>query len=159
MKTPGPPPKPTALRLLNGNAGKRKLNSEEPDVKPEIPPCPKQLSKIAKAEWKRMSKHLLSLGLISQIDRAFLAGYCTAYATWAEAEEELAKYGKVFKAPSGYPMASPYLAIRDNALNQIRAFGTEFGMSPSSRSRVKTSNPKQRNLFEEFLDGEEATGS
>jgi len=158
MKAPGPPPTPTNLKLLRGNPGKRKLSSTEPDPPTEIPSCPKYLNKIARVEWKRMAKQLLALGLISQLDRAFLAGYCTAYATWAEAEEQLEQYGKVFKSPSGYPMASPYLAIRDRALEQMRAFGTEFGMSPSSRSRVKVKNPKQRSLFEDFLDSEEETG-
>jgi P27 family predicted phage terminase small subunit len=158
MKTSGPPPQPTNLKILRGNPGKRKLSSTEPDPPPSIPSCPKYLNKVARVEWKRMAKELLSLGLISQLDRAFLAGYCTAYATWADAEEQLEQYGKVFKAPSGYPMASPYLAIRDRALEQMRAFGTEFGMSPSSRSRVKVKNPRQRSLFDDFLDGEEETG-
>ena len=62
MKTPGPPPTPTNLKLLRGNPGKRKLNANEPDPEPAIPPCPSHLDKVAKKEWRRISKELLALG-------------------------------------------------------------------------------------------------
>ena len=62
MKTPGPPPTPTNLKLLRGNPGKRKLNTNEPDPAPAIPPCPGHLDKVAKKEWRRISKELLALG-------------------------------------------------------------------------------------------------
>lgn len=156
MKTPGPPPTPTNLKVLRGNPGKRKLSTTEPDPTPAIPSCPAHLSKEARREWKRISKELLANGIVSKLDRACLAGYCDAYATWAEASKQLQEFGTVFKAPSGYPMASPYLAIRNTALDQMRAFLTEFGMSPASRSRVRTANPKQRSLFDDLdLDDDE----
>ena len=85
MKTPGPPPTPTNLKLLRGNPGKRKLNTNEPDPAPAIPPCPSHLDKVAKKEWRRISKELLALGIISKLDRAALGGYCDAYGRWAEA--------------------------------------------------------------------------
>ena len=155
MKTPGPPPTPTNLKLLRGNPGKRKLNSNEPDPEPAIPPCPSHLDKVAKKEWRRISKELLALGIISRLDRAALGGYCDAYGRWAEAAQQIQKYGLVFKSPSGYPMPSPYLAILHTALDQMRAFLSEFGLSPASRSRVKVANPKQRDLFGDFLDGDD----
>jgi hypothetical protein len=37
----------------------------------------------------------------------------------------------------------------------MRAFLTEFGLSPASRSRVRVANPKQRDLFDAFLDGDD----
>ena len=74
---------------------------------------------------------------------------------FGEAAQQIQKYGLVFKSPSGYPMPSPYLAILHTALDQMRAFLTEFGLSPASRSRVRVANPKQRDLFDDFLDGDE----
>ena len=52
-------------------------------------------------------------------------------------------------------MPSPYLAILHATLDQMRAFLTEFGLTPASRSRVKVANPKQRSLFDDFLDLDE----
>jgi P27 family predicted phage terminase small subunit len=151
----GRPPLPSNLKLVRGTARAKRLNSNEPDVRPAIPTCPTHLNDTAKSEWRRVTKLLLPLGLITKLDRACLGAYCAAYSTWVEACEQIERYGLGFKSPTGFPLQSPYVAIRDRALDQIRTFGSEFGMSPSARSRVKTTNPRQRNLFEEFLDGEE----
>ncbi len=150
MKTPGPPPTPTALKLLRGNPGKRPLNEDEPEAKVEVPTCPGHLSPVAKREWRRITKELFALGLVSKVDRAALGGYCDAYGRWAEAARQLQQYGLIVKSPNGYPMPSPYLAILTTALDQMRAFLTEFGMTPASRSRVKMTNPRQRELFDDF---------
>jgi len=129
-------PKPTALKVIEGNAGKRRLNENEP--KPTgIPTCPGHLSKEARKEWKRISKELLTCGLLTSVDRAALAGYCQAYARWVEAEEKVAHLGHVVKSPSGYPVQNPYLSIANTCLDQIRKFATEFGLTPASRSRLQ----------------------
>src|SRR5262249_22001030 len=37
-------PKPTRLKVITGNPGKRPLNEHEPRPEPQIPPCPSELS-------------------------------------------------------------------------------------------------------------------
>jgi P27 family predicted phage terminase small subunit len=76
------------------------------------------------------------MGLLCKIDRAALALFCQAWARWVEAEEALKRYGVMVKSPSGFPMQSPYLAVANKAMEQMRALLAEFGMSPSSRTRV-----------------------
>jgi P27 family predicted phage terminase small subunit len=76
------------------------------------------------------------MGLLSKIDRAALALFCQAWARWVEAEEALKRYGVMVKSPNGFPMQSPYLAVANKAMEQMRALLAEFGMSPSSRTRV-----------------------
>ncbi len=50
-------------------------------------------------------------------------------------------------------------SVQDTYNLAWRAFVTEFGLSPASRSRVRLANPKQRDLFDDFLDGDgEVTG-
>jgi P27 family predicted phage terminase small subunit len=95
------------------------------------------LDKIAKAEWKRISRELLSVGLLTEVDRSALAAYCAAFARWVKAEKELQNMPAVVKAPSGYPMPNPYIGIANTALDQMRKFLTEFGMTPASRSRIQ----------------------
>ncbi|MCL5994484.1 MAG: hypothetical protein M1546_00320, partial [Chloroflexi bacterium] len=51
--TRGPAPKPTALKVLAGNPGKRPLNGSEPQYPTELPTCPRPLSAIAKREGHR----------------------------------------------------------------------------------------------------------
>ena len=44
--------KPTALKKLEGNPGKRKLNTKEPVPGKGMPDCPKWLLPEAKKEWE-----------------------------------------------------------------------------------------------------------
>ena len=78
-----------------------------------------------------------AVGLLTRIDREALALCCQAWARWVEAEAGIAKHGLMVKSPNGFPMQSPYLAIANKAMEQVRSFLAEFGMSPSSRTRVR----------------------
>ena len=73
-------PKPTRLKVLTGNPGKRPLNPDEPKPERAIPECPAELGPVARREWDRLGKELASLGLLTNLDRAALAAYCGAYA-------------------------------------------------------------------------------
>lgn len=171
--TRGRKPLPTHLRLVTGNAGRRPLNENEPQPESALPSVPPHLSDVAKVEWGRVANELHDLGMLSRIDRALLAGYCQAYADWIEAEGKLAQFGKVIMSPKrvitkkgkngatttessgGYPIQSPYLAIRNKALEQMNKFAVEFGMSPSSRSRVSApagGHGKPKNKASRYLD-------
>jgi P27 family predicted phage terminase small subunit len=133
-------PKPSALKALQGNPGKRPINSSEP--KPTgVPTCPDHLSKAAKKEWKRISKELIACGLLTRVDRAGLAAYCAVHARWAESEEQIQKYGLMVKDPSDTggkrAIPNPFLAIADKALDTMRKYIIEFGLTPASRSRLQ----------------------
>lgn len=131
-------PTPTRLKKLNGNPGRRPLNEREPLLPAGMPACPPVLQGEAKAEWDRMSVQLLEHGLLASIDRAALTAYCLAWARLVDAEEKLRAHGVVVLSPNGFPMQSPYLAIANKALEQMTRMLVEFGMTPSSRARVKT---------------------
>jgi P27 family predicted phage terminase small subunit len=132
----GRKPKPTALKVLTGNPGKRPLPANEPVPETAVPEPPEHLTDEARLEWFRIAAELEALGLVTRPDRAALAAYCQAWGRWVEAEENLRKFGVIVKSPNGYPMQSPFLAIANKAMEQMRQFLTEFGMTPASRSRV-----------------------
>ena len=129
-------PEPTALKVLRGNPGKRPLNPREPRPKVAVPPCPAHLTGEARLEWRRASRLLAQMGLLSRMDKAALALYCQAWGRWVEAEEGLKKHGVMVKSPNGFPMQSPYLAVANEVMEQLRALLAEFGMTPSSRTRL-----------------------
>ncbi len=151
--TRGRKPKPTTLRILEGNPGKRSLNDREP-VPPEgLPECPDFLDDEARAEWFRMTPLLSQMGLLSRADRSALAAYCTAYSRWVRAELQVRKFGEIVKSPNkGFPMKSPYLTIADQALEMMRKLMVEFGLTPSSRSRIRVSDAEAGSEFESFLE-------
>ena len=150
----GRKPKPTALKLLAGNPGKRALNRREPKPPPGIPDCPEHLDDLARAEWFRTAAVLSEMGLLSRADATALAAYCTAYGRWRQAEDQVRKYGTIVKSPEkGFPMKSPYLCVAEQALESMRKFMVEFGLTPSSRGRIRlpADSPAARE-FEQFLE-------
>ncbi|MFA4973656.1 MAG: phage terminase small subunit P27 family [bacterium] len=131
-----PHPKPTILKKIEGNPGKRPLNENEPQPLPVEPECPHWLMPEAKAEWKRIAPELLRLGLLTHIDKAALAGYCQAYARWSQAEARLTKRGLLITTQSGYQQQRAEVSIAQRYLAILKSFIAEFGLSPSSRARM-----------------------
>jgi P27 family predicted phage terminase small subunit len=145
----GRKPKPTAIKELAGNPGKRPLNKNEP--KPEgIPACPSQLNAVAKREWTRVSKELIPMGLLTSVDRASLAAYCTVYARWVKAEADITRLGEYIKSSkSGYLIQAPWVGVANKALELMHKFAVEFGFTPSSRTRLSI-EPQKQEMNDEF---------
>ncbi|WP_340083782.1 phage terminase small subunit P27 family [Siminovitchia sp. FSL H7-0308] len=136
MAQRGRKPKPTAIMALEGNPGKRKLNQNEPKPEKRAPRCPSWLEPEAKKEWRRMVKKMEHLGILTEVDMAAFAGYCQAYARWREAEEFISKHGSIVKTPSGYWQQVPQVSIAQSYLKIMTRFCEQFGLTPSSRSRI-----------------------
>lgn len=149
----GRKPVPTALKALRGNLGKRSLNEREPMPRVEVPLCPDHLVGEARREWRSTSRLLAQMGLLARVDRAVPAMYRQAWGRWLEAEEALKKYGVMVRSPNGFPMQSPYLAVANQAMAQMRSLLTEFGMTPASRTRVHAAElPSQEASVWDELD-------
>ena len=141
-------PKPTRLKALTGNPGRRPLNPAELNPEPNGPECPAELGPVARREWDRVVGELGALRLLTNLERAVLAAYCGAYSLWAEAMEAIQKYGTMIKSPSGYPTQSPYVAIANRQAEIMMRIAAEFGFTPASRSRISTPNPEEPTLFD-----------
>lgn len=140
MAQRGRKPKPTAVKELEGNPGKRALNEFEPKPQKKAPKCPTWLDTEAKKEWRRVAKQLEELGVLTEVDMAAFSGYCEAYARWKEAEEFISKHGTIVKTPSGYWQQVPQVSIAQTYLKIMIKFCEQFGLTPSSRSRIVADN-------------------
>lgn len=149
----GRKPKPTEIKKLEGNPGKRILNKKEPKTESAIPKCPNHLTGVARTEWKRITSELHALKLIAHIDRAALAAYCSAWGDYVKAENKLKKEGEVLISDKGGMYQNPWLAIKKRSMDQLVKFGAEFGMTPSSRSRVKVETPTEEDEIANLLFG------
>jgi P27 family predicted phage terminase small subunit len=127
-------PKPTAIKIQEGNPGHRPLNKHEPKFT-GIPTCPQHLTKVARKEWRRVTKELSAAGLLSAVDRAALAVYCSAWARWIYADE-LASKSEVIRTKAGNIILNPLRSTANRAEEIMLKAAVEFGMTPSSRSRV-----------------------
>ena len=144
----GRKPKPTRLKLIEGNPGKRRSRTREASPRLLIPTCPAHLSPSAKAEWKRLAREMHTLGIITNLDRSALAAYCQAYGRWVEAEKKLKETPLLIKLPSGYIQQSPWLAISHRQLELMHKYMTDLGLSPVSRTRVDAKPPHIRKPWE-----------
>lgn len=152
MAMRGRKPKPTAVKVLEGNPGKRPLNMYEPVLEKKAPECPSWLNDEAKAEWDRLADKMVNLGTLTEMDMAAFAGYCQSYARWKEAEEFIEKHGTIVKTPSGYWQQVPQVSIAQTNLKVMLKFCSEFGLTPSSRSRMIAGEVQEGSVDEmEFL--------
>jgi len=149
----GRKPKPTVLRMREGNPGKRAFNHDEPIQPDDRPTCPDFLDEVAQEEWYRISAILTEMGLLSSADRTAMAAYCTVYSRWVHAEQQVKKFGTIVKSPEkGFPMKSPYLTVSDQAMESMRKFLVEFGLTPLSRSRIHVDRKKApEDEFDSFV--------
>ena len=170
---PGPKPIPANVHNLTGNASKKPLHQLMDSLQPEveIPGCPAHLLPEAKKEWKRITEELKRYGLISKLDRAALCLYVQSWAELVYAEKMLKRNmertaikreaaeaegneyiggdGMTEITTNGNIIYSPYWVIANKARHNVDKFLSNFGMSPSARSRVTPSNHLQQPLFPE----------
>lgn len=147
----GRKPKPTHLKLIGGNAGKRALNKAEAVAVPALPSPPPHLSDEAKVEWGRVSEQLYVMGLLSGVDRAALAAYCQCYGRWVQAEKAIATMaardeltgGLMIKTTNGNAIQNPLVGTANKAAADMVRYAAEFGMTPSARSRITAQTPEK----------------
>lgn len=169
----GPKPLPANVHMIRGNSAKKAVGALLGEFKPEveIPDFPSWIWPEAKKEWKRISTELERYGLVSKLDRAALVLYCQAWAkmVWAErqlsramklAEDERAKAeaagltyqggdGLMIKTAGGNFTYSHHWVVGKHAASEVKRYLDLFGLSPSARSRVSTSDNRQGSLFQE----------
>lgn len=141
---------PTKFHVLNGTDRPCRRNDDEPIPEGfiDIPKPPVHLSKSAKKEWKRMSEILHSNGLLTQLDYSQFAIYCQAWGRWVDAEKKITENSMVVKTANGNPINNPYMNIANTAMRDCHKFLSEFGMTPSSRTKIKVENQtKKQNKF------------
>lgn len=147
----GRKPKPTALKLLTGAFEKdpQRRNRNEPTPSQKTPRCPAYLDAIAKAEWRYMTKVLADLRLLTMTDRAALELYCHTYSEWRKACEQVAKYGAVLiRTFNGKTEAkrNPFDVVRERNATQMARMLQEFGLTPSSRTRIEVAKPSTQQV-------------
>ena len=157
----GPPPEPTALKVLKGNPGRRPLNDCEPRSKLERPRCPTWLDKEAKSVWKKIVPKLEAMGVLTEIDGQALTRYCTAWAQWKRSIEFIQKRGDTFaikddKGEIRYLQQYPQVSIANKLATQLTRLEQEFGMTPSARTRIRIERSVELDEFERFLKADRA---
>lgn len=123
----GRKPKPTRLKVLNGNPGKRALPNDEPVPTGEVVK-PAWLRPSAGILWDQYAPELIELGLITSIDVEKFGQWCTLAAMFR-------------RQPHKMPA---------NLIARMDSMSERFGMDPSARARMGTPSPRNKQASNPF---------
>jgi phage terminase, small subunit, putative, P27 family len=130
---------PAALKLIKGRGEGKDTAGRPVNLGPafkRLPPNPPSwLSREAAAEWKRVVPGLSRLDLLKPEDRAALAAYCEAWATFVTATRTVQEEGQVIEARQG-KLPHPCVGIARAAGREMRSWAAHFGLTPSTEQAL-----------------------
>jgi P27 family predicted phage terminase small subunit len=148
----GRKPKPTHLKLVEGNRGKRRIpdtvqvpaaNLSEPDwrewftvTRGRSADVNQRLRKTARDEWRRVVPILTGYKLLTHLDLELIRDYCICVARIDQCERQLSVEGPTVFGARGM-VKNPVLTVAGQYRQQLKFYIGELGFSPSSRGRLK----------------------
>ena len=153
--TRGRKPKPEAIKQLSGNPGKRKSDiPETPQPAEASARAPRGLSGEARKFWHGIATELIELGVLRTVDVPAFVLMAEHYSLARKASGQLLELDTLTtvdknEAERKHPLLQVF---KDNA-QAYRLFAAEFGLTPSSRSRlhIVAGTAEQLSLAEELF--------
>jgi P27 family predicted phage terminase small subunit len=138
MGARGPAPTPTRILQLRGS-WRGELNKNEPTAPTTPPAAPEWLDEEGRAEWDRTTAALAGMEILSSADRAVLAGLCQNWSLFVRVSKIL----NGIDVPRTLCEARPLISSAAEAYRNYAHACQQFGLSPSSRSRVQANVEKK----------------
>lgn len=147
----GRKPKPTALRIAEGNRGKRPLPVNEPAAVEGELSCPPDMPQVAAEHWRWIVDQVRALGIFSTSDAGMYEACARQYAQWRMLQRE-AESAVFVTGVEGNQLPNPAVRMARDALALLRACYAEMGLSATSRARVAKSGggPKGEDSIADF---------
>jgi P27 family predicted phage terminase small subunit len=153
----GPPATPSAIRALQGNPGRRPLNTEEPSTPPLSVNHPEWMEgdPDLKEFYYAVGNIVRSMNVAQESDAPAveLLSICLAQvrnAYRAVQDQGATQFGQGGEQPSAH------FKVMSQMIRQAMSIMKEFGMTPAARARVKTlATGKPKSKLAGFLEGSE----
>ena len=133
---PGPSKTPSAILERRGS-WRAKIRPLEPQPELGIPPCPTFLKGPAKRVWNELTRDLLAMGILTELDGTALARYCALWTRW----ETLAVFAE--RSPRRRDNSIDDQKMLDECerammrlSDHLLKLERQFGMTPASRLAV-----------------------
>jgi P27 family predicted phage terminase small subunit len=133
----GRKPKPTHLKLVDGNAGRRPINDQEPVAKAPVPSTAPHWMTESQKELYEWAIATAPEGLLKDLDGPLLYKWVCHQDLFIQAQKTIAKYGTYVTIGKQQAVQNPAIGMANTQSKHARACEIEMGWSPSSRSRVK----------------------
>ena len=132
----GPRPIPTSLKLFRGTARGKDKRRNEPRPGVSVPRCPKDLPEEAQRIFRRLSKVLAPLGLLTVADHETFELMCLHGGLARRAAIQMANEGLTTKDERNLDRKSPLNQMLKDHSDAYRRYAGLFGLSPSARSEI-----------------------
>ena len=155
---PGTKPKPTALKELAGNPGKRPLPEAEPRPRGPMPSMPaERLEDLEQLTWVQLRGALEPLGLLTDADPRSFELMVRHFAEAVRHHRIVSFSGRVLFGEKGEYRNPADVAFIQHSRAYLR-YAVEFGLTPSSRTTLQTALPgeKEKSLADLLFEGTEA---
>lgn len=135
MGARGPKPRPTHLKVLQGEQESR-INREEPMPTEGKVAVPADISDGAREVWDELAADLIDKGCLTSWDVYLFEAFCEAVATYRENRDLLREHGYTERGAAGGVIKSPYHQIMRDCLESMAKIGSRFGFTPGDRANM-----------------------
>lgn len=132
---------PAALRVLEGNRGKRAARTTATPPVPLVDTRPpRTLKGVARQTWVRLADQLVKDQSLTVLSRDHFVAYCRAVAMYEHAQgivDKAIENGDplTMTTPTGVRQQIPEIGMANRALDQIIKLGEIFAVDPYTRER------------------------
>lgn len=151
MAKAGRRPKPTAIRILEGT--QRGPGKREPSMPPGVPPMPERLKvdAVAVEKWQELASILTKMGVLTTGDGEALATLCEVHSAEQSCLLQLRAGGAVMHTDLGGVKPNPAGPMYRSLVAMKASLLSEFGLTPSSRTKLATQVEVKKDELEEFF--------
>lgn len=151
MAKAGRRPKPTAIRILEGT--QRGPAKREPSMPPGVPPMPERLKvdAVAVEKWQELAGILTKMGVLTTGDGEALATLCEVHSAEQSCLLQLRAGGAVMHTDLGGVKPNPAGPMYRSLVAMKASLLSEFGLTPSSRTKLATQVEVKKDELEEFF--------
>lgn len=146
----GRPPKPTLIRKLEGNRGRRPIR--ETVHMPSRPVAPANLGDEQKKLWCQIEQ-AMPAGVLTAADTQVLERMVVAWTAFRECCHHIAQHGMFAEGSKGQEAVSAAVKIRAMAAKEMHAAGEVLGLSPVARARIVSPETIDDDPLALLLDG------
>jgi P27 family predicted phage terminase small subunit len=129
-------PKNNKLKVLSGSKHAKKTRKIKNTALFETWECPDFIGGHGEKLWADVGPVLVTSGIMIELDRVCFAMLCQTYDMIIQFEAQVEKDGAIISDARGSEKKHPLLTAISQQTTLFRSLCQEFGMTPSSRSRL-----------------------
>jgi P27 family predicted phage terminase small subunit len=123
--------------VLHGTHRKDRANPAEPQPEKGAPRPPSVLDATERRRWRQLAADLEGMGVLSKVDQGALLLLVTARVRYERLVRIVRREGEVLEMKeTGKKYRNPSALAKERAFAEYTRLCVEFGVTPSSRSRV-----------------------